>query len=99
MQEPKEANAEQTASLASFVTWAFLDEIIFKAYRLPHLPYDELPPLADYDQGKWLRQRSFRHLDPSLPGKRKYLLWGLLTTFSREYMIQAILISSKVHMI
>ena len=38
----------------------FLDSIVFKAYRVPHLPISELPPLADYDYGKNLVKRSFK---------------------------------------
>lgn len=38
----------------------FLDPIILAAYRIPHLGYDKLPPLADYDQTKYLVARSFQ---------------------------------------
>lgn len=39
-------------------TW--LDKTVLKAYRVPHLPIEELPPLADYDQAHNLVQRSFK---------------------------------------
>lgn len=61
VQEPApEPNPEQTTSLLSLAFYNFLDPVIFKAYRTPHLPVSELPPLADYDHGKNLVKRSFK---------------------------------------
>lgn len=60
IQDPMpEPNPEQTASIFSMSIYTFLDGIIFKAYRMPHLPWEELPPLADYDYAKNLVNRSF----------------------------------------
>ena len=39
--------------------YLFLDPLIWKGYRMSHLPYDELFPLADYDYTKNLVKRSF----------------------------------------
>ena len=52
-------NPEQTASWFSFVFFFFLDEIIIKASRVPHLPAEEFPPLADYDWAPHLVKKSF----------------------------------------
>lgn len=52
-------NPEQTASLISLVFFSFLDHIVFAAYRMPHFPFDRLPPLADYDYLEVLKRRSF----------------------------------------
>lgn len=52
-------NPEQTSSWFSFVFFFFLDDIIFKASRVPHLPAEEFPPLADYDWAPHLVKRSF----------------------------------------
>ncbi|KAL0950640.1 hypothetical protein HGRIS_007428 [Hohenbuehelia grisea] len=101
----KEPNPEQTASILSLVLYAFLDPIIFLAYRIPHLSHDQLPPLADYDYASSLRQRSFAHLDPlghqtatdkeavvrSLVAKR-HLFFGLMRTFWREYLILTLML-------
>lgn len=54
-----ETNAEQRASLFSIAIYTFLNDIILKAYRVPHLPHTELPVLADYDYAKHLTERSF----------------------------------------
>lgn len=53
-----EVAPEQTASILSLVLYSFLDPIIFLAYRIPHLSFDQLPPLADYDLAKYLVKRS-----------------------------------------
>jgi hypothetical protein len=55
-----ELNPEQTASILSLVLYTFLDPIIFEAYKVAHLPHDRLPPLADYDRAKRLKEISFR---------------------------------------
>jgi hypothetical protein len=55
----KVPNPEQTACLLSLVLYFFLDQIIFLSYRLPHLPFDQLPPLADYDYCKNLKAKAF----------------------------------------
>jgi hypothetical protein len=53
-------NPEQTASYLSMMLYTFLDPIVFKAYRVPHLSHDMLPPLTDYDYTKNLVRRSFK---------------------------------------
>jgi hypothetical protein len=53
------ANAEQTSSLFSLVLYFFLDPIIFLGYRVPHLKFDQLPPLCDYDYAENLRARAW----------------------------------------
>jgi hypothetical protein len=61
MQNPApEPNLEQTTPLLSLLLYSFLDSTIFKAYRMPHLPADEFPPLADYDYATNLAKRSFK---------------------------------------
>jgi hypothetical protein len=52
-------NPEQTASWFSSLLYFYLDPIIMKASKTPHLPASELPPLADYDWAKNLIKKSF----------------------------------------
>lgn len=52
-------NPEQTASIASFLFYTFLDKTIWKAYNLLHLSYDELPSLCDYDDAAALKKRGY----------------------------------------
>ena len=42
-----------------FLTYVFLDPTIWRAYRLPHLPHDQLPPLCDYDEARHLKARAY----------------------------------------
>lgn len=53
-------NPEQTSSLFSLGVFFFLDPVVFEACRVPHLPYDRLPPLADTDTAKNLKVAYFR---------------------------------------
>ena len=53
-----DVNSEQTASWFSFIFFFFLDDIIFKASRVSHLPVEGFPPLADYDWAPHLVKRS-----------------------------------------
>lgn len=81
-QEPCPPNPEQTASLISLVTYAFLDPTILLANRIPHLSADQLPPIADYDQAKNLVKKSFPTLDP-FTGGNKHLFWGIVSVFRK----------------
>jgi hypothetical protein len=59
--EPQtDVNPEQTASLISFLSYAFLDRVVAAAHRVPHLPSDRFPPLCDFDYAKNLIQQSYR---------------------------------------
>ena len=60
LQEPHDdPNPEQTASILSMMFYNFLDPIVFLAYRITHLSFEQLPLLADYDYTKNLVRRSF----------------------------------------
>jgi hypothetical protein len=54
-----ETNPEQTASILSLALYSFLDPIIFLAYRIPHLKFEQFPPLCDYDAAENLKARAF----------------------------------------
>ncbi|KAJ7868848.1 P-loop containing nucleoside triphosphate hydrolase protein, partial [Mycena leptocephala] len=83
-------NAEQTASIISLVLYFFLDHVIFLAYRLPHLPHEMLPPLADYDYAQHLQTRSFPHMDVFSGAKRRHIFFGIMRVFRVEYTILAL---------
>ncbi|KAI0260155.1 hypothetical protein BC834DRAFT_925973 [Gloeopeniophorella convolvens] len=55
---------EQTGSIFSMAIHSYLSSLIWKAYRVPHLGHDQLPPNADYDRAKNLVEGAF---PPSLP--------------------------------
>nr|GAT46155.1 ATP-binding cassette transporter [Mycena chlorophos] len=83
-----EPNAEQTASLLSLLTFSFLDPVIYEAWKLPHLPYDDLPPLADSDNAANLKKRAFPNIDrfsDAKPGQ--HVFFGIMKTFRNEYAL------------
>jgi len=54
-----ETNDEQTCSLFSLITYIYLDPVVLLGYRVPHLKYDQLPPLSDTDYARNLRKKAF----------------------------------------
>ncbi|KIP05190.1 hypothetical protein PHLGIDRAFT_14688, partial [Phlebiopsis gigantea 11061_1 CR5-6] len=93
--------AEQTASIASFLTYVWLDPVIWRAHQVPHLPHDELPPLCDDDQVKNLIAESYPNLDPLSGGTSSgSLFWGLARIFRHSILHQAlslvIIVTSRI---
>ncbi|KZT53818.1 hypothetical protein CALCODRAFT_486059 [Calocera cornea HHB12733] len=91
---------EQTAPPLAFAFWTFLDPVIFAAYRQPKLPYDQLPPLPDYDRSRHLAKRSFATLDPLERRERglkdRNMFWALMEVFRWDYIRMATLMSIRV---
>ncbi|KAE9407796.1 hypothetical protein BT96DRAFT_986429 [Gymnopus androsaceus JB14] len=56
-------NPEQLASPLSLLLFAFLEHVVWKAYRVDHLPATELPHLADSDRVGWLKKKWFPSLE------------------------------------
>jgi hypothetical protein len=54
------ANPEQTASILSWLSFSFMDPTIWRAYYVPHLSADQLPPLADYDEAEYLIEQHYQ---------------------------------------
>ncbi|KAJ7156234.1 hypothetical protein C8R46DRAFT_429362 [Mycena filopes] len=85
-------NPEQTASILSSVLYFWLDPIIYLAYRMPHLPFEELPPLCDYDRAQDLKTRAFPHLDAFTSGKKRHIFFGFMWVFRWEWFIMAVVL-------
>ncbi|KAF8799457.1 multidrug resistance-associated ABC transporter [Phlegmacium glaucopus] len=85
-----EPNPEQTCSLFALVFFTYLDPVILLGYRVPHLRFDQLPPLSDSDYAKHITRDAFPHLDPYSGAKRKHLFFGLMRVFRVEYMILSV---------
>ena len=49
----------QTASLLELAFLTYCDPLVWQAYYSGNLPYDDFPPLPDYDDAKHLVERSF----------------------------------------
>ncbi|KAJ7642966.1 P-loop containing nucleoside triphosphate hydrolase protein [Mycena polygramma] len=86
-------NPEQTASFFSSALYFFLDPIIFLAYRIPHLSFDQLPPLCDYDAAENLKARAFPHLDPFTSGEKRHVFYGFMWIFRWEWLSRVIVMT------
>ncbi|EIW53706.1 multidrug resistance-associated ABC transporter [Trametes versicolor FP-101664 SS1] len=73
---------EQTASILSFLSYGFVESIVWRAWRIPRLTYEMLPPLPEYDYLTHLRQKSFPYLDPLQSKSRRHLAFGLMRVFA-----------------
>lgn len=78
---PNAPNGEQTASPLSFASFSFLDGIMYESWKQPHLPYDLLPPLCDYDRSAHLRVMGNRHILVPPGAKRRHLFFRLMRIF------------------
>ncbi|KAH9846280.1 P-loop containing nucleoside triphosphate hydrolase protein [Lenzites betulinus] len=72
---------EQTASILSLVIFGFLEPLVWKAWCIPRLTYEMLPPLPAYDYLANLRRQSFPHLDPLQSKLRRHVGFGLIRVF------------------
>lgn len=77
---------EQTTPLISLILYFWMDPVVKAAYRVAHLPYDQLPPLADYDASKTLKARSFKYLDIFTGANERHLFFGLMRVFAWDYV-------------
>ncbi|KAF5370319.1 hypothetical protein D9758_006918 [Tetrapyrgos nigripes] len=87
---PVEPSPDQTCSLFSLICINFMSGVIFAAKKVEHLPFDQFPPLADWDWSSHLRDKYFKHLDIFSGAKKRRLFWGILRSFWWTY-IQAFL--------
>jgi hypothetical protein len=89
-QNPQSAAApSQTAPLIGFVTYSFLEPLLWEAHRTGHLGADRVPPLIDTDRTSVVKERSFPYLDPCKLGRGEVsVVWGLLMTFHWSWLAQ-----------
>ncbi|PPQ71819.1 hypothetical protein CVT26_007733 [Gymnopilus dilepis] len=88
----EQPNPEQTASIFSRVIYSYMDPIVKKASKLPHLPHTEIPPLADYYYSNYLVDHSLPHLDPLHGTGKRHLFFGLCRIFWREFLAMSAII-------
>ncbi|KAF8876218.1 hypothetical protein CPB84DRAFT_1853036 [Gymnopilus junonius] len=69
---------------------SYANPVIMQGYRVPHLSYEQLPPLSDSDYASYLTGKAFPHLDPFRGGKKPHLFFGLMRVFRKEYTILAL---------
>ncbi|KAF9243723.1 hypothetical protein BU15DRAFT_71850 [Melanogaster broomeanus] len=87
---------EQTSSWFSMLLYFWLDPIVFMAQRMSHLPHEKLPPLADHDHSRNLKNRAFPHLDAFTNKKTQHVFFGLMRAFRMEYIELTILLVFRV---
>ncbi|KAJ7465185.1 hypothetical protein FB451DRAFT_1488697 [Mycena latifolia] len=85
-------NPEQTSSILSMVLYFFLDPIIFLAYRVPHLKFEQLPPLCDYDSAEHLKAVAFPYLDV-FAGKKRHVFFGLVWIYRWTFLSMAVMLT------
>ena len=82
---------EQTAPLLFYVFYEFMTGLVWRAWKTPALPYDELHPLADYDRAQHLYDKHIETLDPvrrRKAGKKvRHLFFSILATFRTEFIV------------
>ncbi|GJE96044.1 multidrug resistance-associated ABC transporter [Phanerochaete sordida] len=99
--DPKDAtpNPEQTASIASFLHYVFLDPLMWRASRVPHLSHSELPPLPQKESVARVLARSAGALDPA-ETKRRHLFFAFLRVFRAEFAqeVAVVLVQAAVRL-
>jgi len=97
-----EPNPEQTASLFSYVFYIFMDKIIWHAWRSSAIPYEDLPPLPDYDRASWLASNSLLKLHPTrrqeIGLKPRGLFICLMSIYWKTYLMLALMLLIKAVM-
>ncbi|KAF8307151.1 hypothetical protein DL93DRAFT_2159641 [Clavulina sp. PMI_390] len=87
---PLPPNEEQLASLLSIWLYGYVNPLVHKAFKHAHLPYEELPLLADDDHSKYLKEQSFHLLDPMIRRSKRHIGWGLIRFYARYGFIMVI---------
>ncbi|KAH8104855.1 hypothetical protein BXZ70DRAFT_1049038 [Cristinia sonorae] len=80
-----ELNPEQTASIISWITYTYLDPLIYKANQVDHLPVEQLPAVPEYDEAKYMVTRGLATLQPYI-AKKRHLAFGFMDVFRYEYI-------------
>ncbi|WWC68639.1 uncharacterized protein I206_102570 [Kwoniella pini CBS 10737] len=90
-----EIHPEQTAPWLFYVFYEFMTGLVWKAWKTPSLPYDDLHPLADYDRAELLYSKHMETLDPIRRREKglkpRNLLTALLTVFRKEVIIVCVM--------
>ncbi|WWC60298.1 uncharacterized protein I303_102867 [Kwoniella dejecticola CBS 10117] len=86
-----EIHPEQTAPWLFYIFYEYMTGLVWRAWKTPSLPYDDLHPLADYDRAELLYSKHIDTLDPIRRREKglkpRNLLIGLLDVFRKEVII------------
>lgn len=75
--------------------FTFLDVTVYRAWKHPHLPYNLLPALCDYDRSKHLRKIGFKELVPAPGVKPRHLAFRLLNLYQNELIFMAFCMTTR----
>lgn len=90
-----QVHPEQTASWLSFLFYEFMTPLVWKAWKSPALPYDDLQPMADYDGAAHLLKHNGPNLDPIKRRqrglKKRHIFPLLLNTYRFEAVMTSLM--------
>ncbi|KAG8864750.1 hypothetical protein FRB96_003335 [Tulasnella sp. 330] len=93
---PADPAPEQTASLLSLTIFTYVDPIVTKGYRQPHVRANELPEIPDYERMGIQAERAFPHLDPLVKvGGRHHIFLDLIWLYREQYLALAVFLILK----
>ncbi|WRT65691.1 uncharacterized protein IL334_002636 [Kwoniella shivajii] len=86
-----EIHPEQTAPVLFYIFYEYMTPLVWRAWKVSSLPYDDMHPLADYDRAELLYRKHIETLDPVRRRDRglkpRNLLTSLAVVFKKEIMI------------
>lgn len=90
-----EIHPEQTTPWLFYIFYEFMTPLVWKAWKSPALPYDDLHPLADYDRAELLYDKHMERLDPirrkAAGLKPRHLIIGIAATFKFEIFVTCLM--------
>ncbi|KAF8310670.1 ATP-binding cassette transporter [Clavulina sp. PMI_390] len=84
---PFPPSPEQTASIMSGLLFSYMGPLVIEASKRPHLPFDDLPPLADVDRSRHLRAQTFPALDPMIRTSDRHVFFAFLKLLARSWFM------------
>ncbi|KAF8310655.1 ATP-binding cassette transporter [Clavulina sp. PMI_390] len=83
---PLPASPEQTASIISSLLFSYMDPLVIEASKRPHLPFEDLPPVADVDRSRYLRAQTFPALDPMVRTSQRHIFFTFLEVLAKSWI-------------
>ncbi|WVQ88009.1 hypothetical protein IAS59_001740 [Cryptococcus gattii] len=88
---PGEIHPEQTSPLLFYLFFEYMTGLVWKAWKTPALPYEDLHPLADYDRAEYLYKQHMDKLDPVRRKEKglkpRNLVLSLASVFKKEIVM------------
>ncbi|OWT36272.1 ATP-binding cassette transporter [Cryptococcus neoformans] len=92
---PGEIHPEQTSPLLFYIFFEYMTGLVWKAWKTPALPYEDLHPLADYDRAEYLYKQHMDKLDPVRRKEKglkpRNLVLSLASVFKKEILMVSLM--------